>query len=211
VSSPRGLRIDIPDYLRSVGPIDQARCIGTVERRVFFSGHPWGIAMQHVEADLKAINDDVPALVRSLLLPAIAATIGGIATSSSVKEWYPALNKPGFTPPSAIFGPVWTTLYLLMGIADHVVAQQGDHEEIHRARTIYRIQLGLNTLWSVLFFGRRSPIAGLVEIVFLWIAIVRTVIAFARISRLAALLLAPYLFWTSFALALNAAIWRLNR
>lgn len=167
--------------------------------------------MQQVETDMKDIKDGAPGLLRSLLLPAIAASIGGTVTSSSVKSWYPTLNKPSFDPPSAIFGPVWTTLYLMMGVADHIVSQQGDTEEVHRARTTYRIQLGLNTLWSVLFFGRRSPISGLVEIVFLWTAIVMTVIAFARISRLAALLLTPYLLWTSFAVILNASIWRLNR
>jgi len=167
--------------------------------------------MQGIESDSKTVTDDLPGLLRSLLLPASAATIGGVATASSVKSWYPTLNKPSFNPPSAIFGPVWTTLYLLMGIADHIVAQQGETEEIHRARTVYRIQLGLNALWSVLFFGRRSPLAGLVEIVFLWVAIVMTISAFARISRLAALLLVPYLLWTSFAAVLNAAIWRKNR
>lgn len=167
--------------------------------------------MQHPGSDAKTVTDNVPGLLRSLLLPAIAATIGGAATASSVKNWYPTLNKPSFNPPSAIFGPVWTTLYLLMGIADHVVSQQGETGQIQRARTIYRIQLGLNALWSVLFFGRRSPIAGLVEIVFLWVAIVMTIVAFARISRPAALLLVPYLLWTSFAVILNAAIWRKNR
>lgn len=167
--------------------------------------------MQGIESDAKTVTDDLPGLLRSLLLPAIAATIGGLATASSVKSWYPTLNKPSFNPPSAIFGPVWTTLYLLMGIADRVVSQQGETDAIHRARTIYRIQLGLNALWSVLFFGRRSPLAGFVEIVFLWVAIVLTIFAFARISRFAALLLVPYLVWTSFAVILNAAIWRKNR
>ncbi|HWV35885.1 MAG TPA: TspO/MBR family protein [Thermomicrobiales bacterium] len=167
--------------------------------------------MHHLESDAKTVTNNPPGLLGSLILPAIAATIGGVATASSVKSWYPTLNKPSFNPPSAVFGPVWTTLYLLMGIADHVVSQQGETEEIHRARNIYRVQLGLNALWSVLFFGRRSPIAGLVEIVFLWVAIVMTIVAFARISRLAALLLVPYLLWTSFAAVLNAAIWRKNR
>lgn len=167
--------------------------------------------MLQLEADLGTINDDIPGLLRSLLWPAIAAAVGGGATSSSVKEGYPTLKKPSFNPPAAIFGPVWTVLYVMMGIADHVVAQKGDTEKVTHARTLYRIQLGLNTLWSVLFFGRKSPIAGLINIVFLWVAIAMTFVAFARISRLAALLLAPYLLWTSFALVLNAAIWRLNR
>lgn len=155
--------------------------------------------------------DNLPALFRSLLLPGIAATAGSVATASSVNTWYPELNKPGFNPPGWLFGPVWTTLYLLMGIADQIVSQKGDSAEAQQARTIYRIQLLLNALWSILFFGRRSPGAALIEIVFLWAAIFMTVVAFARISQLAALLLVPYLIWTSFAAVLNASIWRLSR
>jgi tryptophan-rich sensory protein len=168
-------------------------------------------SMRSLDADARTIADDVPGLLRSLVLPGIAAAVGGAATVSSVKTWYPTLEKPSFNPPSAVFGPVWTALYLMMGLADHLVSQRGQTPQVHRARTIYRAQLGLNALWSVLFFGRRSPLAGLVEIVFLWIAIAATVAAFARISRLAALLLAPYLIWTTFAAVLNAAIWRKNR
>ncbi|MGI8486161.1 MAG: TspO/MBR family protein [Thermomicrobiales bacterium] len=167
--------------------------------------------MQQLESDLKTINDYIPGLLGSLLWPALAAAVGGGATAASVKEWYPTLEKPSFNPPASIFGPVWTVLYTMMGIADHIVAQKGDTENVNNARTIYRIQLGLNTLWSVLFFGRRSPIAGLINIVVLWVAILMTVVAFARISRLAALLLVPYLLWSTFAMVLNAAIWRLNR
>ena len=167
--------------------------------------------MDNVQNDAKSISQDVPGLLRSLLLPALVATLGGAATASSVKDWYPTLNKPSFNPPSSLFGPVWSVLYLMMGIADHIVAQQGDNEEIDRARNIYRMQLFLNGLWSFLFFGRRSPLAGLIEMAFLWFAILQTVIAFSRISRLAGLLLVPYLAWTTFAAVLNLSIWRLNR
>lgn len=167
--------------------------------------------MRDIENDAQDIPEDPPGLIRSLLLPEIASAIGGAVTVSSVKEWYPTLKKPSFNPPSSVFGPVWTTLYAMMGIADHIVARQGAGEEVMRARAIYRIQLLFNVLWTVLFFGRRSPLAGLIEIIFLWSAILLTVIRFARISRLAALLLLPYLVWTTFAAALNASIWRLNR
>jgi tryptophan-rich sensory protein len=98
-----------------------------------------------------------------------------------------------------------------MGIADYIVSQRGTGKDAVNARRIYKVQLGLNGLWSVLFFGCCSPLAGLVEIVFLWIAIVATIAAFARISRLAALLLVPYLLWTSFAAILNGSIWLRNR
>ncbi len=105
---------------------------------------------------------------------------------------------------------MWTLLYLLMGIADYIVSRQGDTEAATNARTIYRVQLVLNSAWSVLFFGLRSPLAALVEIVFLWVAIVATILAFARVSKVAALLLVPYLLWTTFAAVLNTAIWRKN-
>ena len=158
-----------------------------------------------------AVTDDLPRLLRCLLPPAAASAAGGLATVDSVKSWYPTLDKPGFTPPSWVFGPAWTLLYVLMGVADYLVARQGDGPEVRRARGIYRVQLALNALWSVLFFGRRSPLAGLVEIVGLLVAIGLTVAAFARVSRPAALLLAPYLLWTCFAAALNLEIWRRNR
>lgn len=154
----------------------------------------------------------VPGLLRSLLLPAGTALVGSAATASSVSTWYPQLEKPGFSPPSWVFGPVWTTLYAMMGIADHLVASSGAPErQVRQARRTHFVQLALNGLWSVLFFGLRSPAAALVEIVLLWGAIVATIAAFARISRPAALLLVPYLLWTTFATVLNAAIWKLNR
>lgn len=167
--------------------------------------------MNDVKTDLQKAFGDLPGLLRTLVFPGVAAAAGSAATASSVNSWYPKLDKPGFNPPSWVFGPAWTTLYLLMGIADHIVAQKGDGEEIQHARSIYRVQLVLNALWSVLFFGRRSPGAALIEIPFLWVAIVMTIIAFGRVSRTAALLLVPYLLWTSFAAVLNASIWRLNR
>ncbi len=167
--------------------------------------------MQTRNAHAPALPDQLPELLRALIGPALAAGIGGAATSSSVSSWYPRLEKPGFTPPSWVFGPAWTTLYLMMGVADFIVSQRGDGQNSTNARTIYRIQLGLNTLWSIVFFGMRSPLGGLVEIVFLWVAILMTVIAFWRVSKLAAILLVPYLAWTTFAAALNASIWFRNR
>jgi benzodiazapine receptor len=157
------------------------------------------------------IPDRLPLFLKSLLLPALAAAVGSTATARNVRVWYPTLSKPSWNPPGSIFGPVWTTLYLMMGIADYIVATQSQDEDARFARRIYKVQLGLNALWSVLFFGLRRPGMALVEIVFLWTAIMMTIVAFWRISRVAALLLVPYLLWTTFATALNSAIWYRNR
>ena len=153
----------------------------------------------------------VSGVLKALLWPAVAATIGGTATNSSVNSWYPKLEKPSFNPPGWVFGPTWTTLYIMMGVADYLVSQRGDGAAVDNARSIYRIQLALNATWSVLFFGLRAPLFALVEIGFLWAAIVVTMVRFARISKLATALLVPYLLWTTFASVLNAAIWYKNR
>lgn len=153
----------------------------------------------------------MPRLLRSLLLPSIAAGVGSAATARSVNDWFQTQKQPSWAPPGAAFGPVWTTLYLMMGIADFLVASEGNGEQHQNARRIYTIQLGLNSLWSVLFFGLRAPGFALVEIFALWTAIVMTIRAFWPISRPAALLLVPYLLWTTFATALNASIWWKNR
>jgi translocator protein len=156
-------------------------------------------------------DNDLARYLKSLALPGIAASIGSAATASSVNSWYRTLDKPSFNPPGSVFGPVWTVLYVLMGIADAIVAKECPGENGQHARRIYKVQLGLNTLWSVLFFGFRAPGFALVEILALWAAIAMTISAFARISRTAALLLMPYLLWTTFATALNAGIWWKNR
>jgi tryptophan-rich sensory protein len=155
---------------------------------------------------------NLPRLVATIAACQAAGAIGTIATRNAFDAWYPALNKPPFNPPNWIFGPAWTVLYTLMGVAlDRVSRQDGMPGEVRLAQTIFGIQLALNALWSLLFFGARSPLAALIEIVLLWIAIVATIVAFARISKLAALLLIPYLLWVTFATVLNAEIWRRNR
>lgn len=161
---------------------------------------------------IEDVPDKLPLFFRSLVLPAIAATAGSIAIATGVKEWYPKLVKPSFNPPGAVFGPVWTVLYILMGVADYIVAAEGrERDGKANARKIYKIQLGLNALWSILFFGFRRPGMALMEIGALWISIVMTIASFWKISRIAAMLLVPYLAWTTFATALNAAIWWKNR
>ena len=154
---------------------------------------------------------DLPLLLRSLVLPMAAGAVGSAATYPNL-SWFDTLEKPAFSPPKAVFGPTWTTLYTLMGVAHYLVEKQEAEPSAKRAANIlYGLQLALNALWSILFFARRAPGAALVEILLLWIAIALTIVAFARISGLAALLLVPYLLWTTFATMLNAAIWRLNR
>jgi benzodiazapine receptor len=134
-----------------------------------------------------------------------------LVTATSVREWYPHIQKPSWTPPDAAFGPVWTVLYLLMGVSAWLVWRSSAGPARRRALLIFAIQLALNGLWSLLFFGLRNPGWAAVEIVLLWGAIVATIVVFARVSRIAAGLLVPYLLWVSFAAALNLAVWNLNR
>ncbi len=155
----------------------------------------------------------LPKLVALILGCEAAGAITGVATREGIETWYRTIKKPAFTPPDAVFGPVWTLLYGLMGTALYIVLQTSpaDRRVLRLAKVLFGLQLGLNTLWSLIFFGRRSPLGALVEIVFLWIAIVATMLAFWKVSRPASLLLLPYLLWVSFAAALNLEIWRLNR
>ena len=147
----------------------------------------------------------------SIGLALAVAAIGGLATSSSVGSWYVTLNKPSFNPPSAVFGPVWTALYILMALAAWRVWRSPAAEDKRRpALILYGVQLALNLAWSLIFFGLRRPDLAMIEIAVLLAAIVATTAAFARIDRPAAWMMAPYIAWVSFASVLNFAIWRLN-
>lgn len=147
----------------------------------------------------------------SLALCLGAGFVGSFFTVGSIPTWYAALNKPPFNPPNWIFGPVWTTLYIMMGIAAFLVWRRGlQTKGVKTALLVFLFQLILNTLWSILFFGFRSPFLACVEVIALWLAIVFTIVLFHKVSRPAAWLLAPYLLWVSFASVLNFAIWRLN-
>jgi len=136
--------------------------------------------------------------------------VGSLATASSVATWYPALDKPSWTPPDWLFGPVWTLLYMMMGVAAWLVWRGAASGRARLPLLLFALQLLLNACWSLLFFGLRSPGLALIEIVLLWLAIAATLWAFARVRAWAALLLAPYLAWVTFAAALNLEIWRLN-
>ncbi len=148
----------------------------------------------------------------SLGLPQLAGGIGAIATRRSIPEWYETLEKPSWRPPRWVFGPVWTILYALMGLASWMVwRSRPKRRGVDLALAIYSIHLAANTMWSVIFFGFRRPGAALVEIVLLYRLVVEVTVRFWRIRPLAGMMLLPYLAWIKFAAALNAAIWWKNR
>jgi benzodiazapine receptor len=146
-----------------------------------------------------------------ILVPLVAGAAVGILTMSGIAGWYATLNKPWFTPPDYVFGPVWTVLYILMGISLYLVIAQGwEQKPVKDGVLVFAAQLVVNMLWSFLFFGFHSPVAGLVCILVLLALIVATMVAFRRVSKTAALLLVPYLAWVCIATALNAAVVLLN-
>ena len=149
-----------------------------------------------------------------LLAIAICMTVagaGGLFTADSVAQWYTTLHKPAWTPPSWLFGPVWTILYLMMAIAAWLVWRRREVEKAKGALGLFILQLALNAAWSPLFFGLKNPLVGLLDIVLLWAAILATLIHFRKISTAAGALLIPYWLWVSYATALNGAIWWMNR
>ena len=145
-------------------------------------------------------------LVGFIVLCEAAGLAGTVFTAQAIAEWYSLLNKPSFSPPNWLFGPVWTTLYFMMGTAAWLVWRRAGTG----ALKVFWLQLALNAAWTPLFFGLHNPLAGLVCISLMWLAVVWTIFGFWRVSRAAALLLVPYLVWASFAAVLNYAIWALN-
>jgi tryptophan-rich sensory protein len=139
-----------------------------------------------------------------------AAAIGGLATGSSVTTWYLTINKPSWNPPGWLFGPVWSALYLMMALAAWRVWLKRALPGAALTLRLWFIQLALNLLWSVLFFGLRRPDLALVEITLLWSTLALLQFRLARFDRPAALLWVPYLAWVSFATFLNFTLWRLN-
>jgi len=139
--------------------------------------------------------------------------LSGMVTRSAVITWFPTLVKPSFNPPSWVFAPVWSMLYIMMGIAAGLVWSRIDfqREAVRKALLFFVIQLVLNALWSLLFFGLHNPLLALIEIVLLWLMIYETYVKFGKIDKIAGYLFIPYLFWVSFATVLNASIWWLNR
>ena len=154
---------------------------------------------------------DVVSLVISILICQGAGFIGSLFTRPSIPTWYATLAKPSFTPPNGVFSPVWIMLYVLMGISLFLVWRTGFAKRKTRvALGFFAAQLIFNILWSASYFGLRSPLVGLIDIAVLWVAIALTIFAFFKISRVAAVLLLPYIVWVSFAVILNFSIWTHN-
>jgi translocator protein len=150
-------------------------------------------------------------LIISIIVCQCAGVIGSFSTVESISQWYAFLNKPPFNPPNWVFAPVWTILYTLMGVAAYLLWRKGlKTAGVKRALEIFLLQLALNSLWSIVFFGGRSILGGFIIIVLLWLAIFWTIVKFYRIEKPAAILLIPYILWVSFALILNAALLALN-
>ena len=150
-------------------------------------------------------------LIISVALCQAAGIIGSLFTTPAISSWYASLRKPAFAPPNWVFAPVWTTLYFLMGISLFIVWNIGlEKNSVRKSIVVFGIQLLLNVFWSYLFFGLKSPLLGLVEIVVMWLMILLTILVFFRISKKAAVLLIPYLMWVSVASYLNYSILVLN-
>jgi tryptophan-rich sensory protein len=140
-----------------------------------------------------------------------AGAYGALSTMEGVRSWYPTLAKPAWTPPAWVFGPVWTFLYLLMGIAAWLVWCEWPTRDVRRPLGLFLAQLALNAAWSLLFFGWRRPGIAFGEIVLLLALILLTMAAFQRVRPVAGWLMAPYAGWVAFASALNGTIWWMNR
>ncbi|MFC1627349.1 TspO/MBR family protein [Patescibacteria group bacterium] len=151
-------------------------------------------------------------LLFSILIAQLAGLVGSFFTVSSVKSWYLTINKPSWNPPGWLFGPVWITLYTLMGIASYLVWQKRDvNSNVKAALAVYGVHLAMNALWSILFFGLKNPGLAFIEILGLLFFIVLTMVMFYKVKPVTFWFLLPYLLWVSFASALNFTIWRLNR
>jgi tryptophan-rich sensory protein len=148
-------------------------------------------------------------LLVSIAITGAVSIVGSAVTLPEIPGWYASLNKPWFTPPNWMFGPVWTTLYLMMAVAAWLVWRAA-FGQARGALALYALQLALNLLWSVLFFGLQRIGLAALEIVILDVAIIATIIAFRRFSQAAAWLMVPYLLWVGYATGLTVAIWRLN-
>ena len=150
-------------------------------------------------------------LLISIAIPLLVGAISAYFTVTGVESWYQTIQKPSWNPPNWIFGPVWTTLYVMMGVAFWMVWKEDTSRELKMIAVIlFGVQLILNFLWSFIFFKLELPGFAFLEILFLWIAILATIFAFAQVNKTAAWLLVPYISWVSFAAILNFTIWRLN-
>lgn len=150
-------------------------------------------------------------LALSLALPQLAGIIGSLFTASAIPTWYATLQKPSFSPPNWLFGPVWILLYILMGISVYLIWQKiAKNKTTKGILWLFWVHLFFNALWSIVFFGLQNPGLALINIIILWLLIVVLMIEFWPINKFSTYLLVPYLLWVSFASLLNYFIWHLN-
>ena len=152
-----------------------------------------------------------PLLLICIAIPLVSGSLSGLAIADNISTWYSTLNKPSFNPPNYLFGPVWSVLYILMGIGLYLILQTPKSAMRTKSIVLFTVQLILNLSWSFIFFNAQSPFAALIIIGLLWIAILMMMIYFHTLSPIASYLQIPYLLWVSFATVLNAAIWILNK
>jgi translocator protein len=154
---------------------------------------------------------EIPKLIVSILIVFAAGAVGTVYTLKEITTWYVTLAKPSWTPPNWAFGPIWSTLYVLMGIALFLVWREGlDRKDVRIAILVFAVQLVLNVLWSIIFFATHNIFGGLIFVIMLWISILINIIVFYRISKPAGLILIPYLIWVSIASYLNYSVFLLN-
>lgn len=150
-------------------------------------------------------------LIIAVAIPLVVGGISGYFTVTGVESWYLTLQKPSWNPPNWIFGPVWTTLYVMMGIALFLVWKEDTSSELKAIAVIlFAVQLLLNFFWSFIFFKLEQPGWAFVEILVLWLMLLACIFAFGQVNKTAAWLLVPYISWVSFATILNGTIWKLN-
>lgn len=148
--------------------------------------------------------------ILAIIICQVAGGIGSLFTYPQIENWYQGIAKSNLNPPNSVFGPVWVTLFTLMGIALYWIWQKKDSKNFKLALIFFIIQLVLNSLWSIIFFGLQNPLLALIEMVFLWLFILLTIIYFYKIDKKAGYILIPYILWVSFAFYLNFEVFRLN-
>ena len=151
-------------------------------------------------------------LATSIIVCFLAGGVGTIFTNGSLYTWYPHLIKPFFSPPNSVFGPVWTILYLLMGVSFYLIWKKGTkNKKVREAMMFFGIQLGINAIWTPIFFGAHNTLLALIVILLLWVFILKTILLFSKINKIASYLLYPYILWVSFATILNFSLYLLNK
>jgi len=156
-------------------------------------------------------SKDVIKLIVSVGVPLLAGGVGAVVTTPAISTWYATLNKPWFTPPDWLFGPVWILLYILMGLALFLVWRSPKSRTRDIGIALFAVQLAVNVFWSFAFFGLENTLYGVLTIIPLWVLIAATIFQFYKVSKGAAFLMVPYILWVSIATALNTAVYLLNR